>query len=135
MEPSGPNCFLSRSRPGCHPKGRSAAEDGAAVDAPGLRRLFDFSTPPRCLYLVRSYLIFSYLYVPGAFVRSFRPQKGAFVRFGGGAFVPAKPPGITGFVEMPAEALSGPQEPRPGGEGGVARPLSGQPGGHPRARR
>ena len=24
---------------GCHPKGRSEAEDGAAVDAPGVRRL------------------------------------------------------------------------------------------------
>ena len=30
---------LSLSGPGCHPEGRSAAEDGVAVDAPGVRRL------------------------------------------------------------------------------------------------
>ena len=62
-EPFGPNCDRAAAGRACHPKGRSAAEDGAAVDAPGLRRLSglfsglgDIQQERRSLYLVRRYL-------------------------------------------------------------------------------
>ena len=38
-EPFGLNCDRAAAGRSCHPKGRSEAEDGAAVDVPGLRRL------------------------------------------------------------------------------------------------
>ena len=42
---SGPKCLLSHSGPGCHQEGRSGAEDGGAVDAPGPLARVDGGAP------------------------------------------------------------------------------------------
>ena len=79
-EPFGLNCDRAGAGRAGHPKGRSAAEDGVAVYAPGLRRLSglflgvrsDFQQQGRSLYLYLELLVY-YLYVVRVFGRRFTP--------------------------------------------------------------
>ena len=83
--------------------------------------------------MIRS--IFNYLYVPVVFVRSFQPKNVVFVWFGVVVFVRGKLSGITGFVEIPHAALSGPRARVHGWgwqKGGPAACAASW--GHPRAR-
>ena len=84
MAGTGPVGHQVRSEPQLggqsHPEGRSAAEDGVAVYAPGLRRLSglflgvrsDFQQQGRSLYLYLELLVY-YLYVVRVFGRRSTP--------------------------------------------------------------
>ena len=98
----------------CHPKGRSEAEDGAAVDAAGLRRLSGLFRGPGCFptgeaepVLVRSYLLLTTCTYASRLFEKVSAR-----------LVVQNSPNSQDFVESRARGSEWPQGARPGGGGG-----------------